>query len=738
MAIKTGQPHTLSPGLRLVVAGVLLLLVATTIYFFARTWSFLGDGSPYNLVLVSAALLLVLGAYVSEPFFTKPVDALINSIALVITLLGIRDKESFFGFWPAIVVALVLLLISIFVVATPPTLFERAKLLAYRFITLGARSVLVFAGLYVLILISYFVERPAEFWALLTLLIVLCAKRPIEAIVLKLVGLRRSSAVLRGARIGSVVGRLNPRLVLVHRETGLDVRAGEFLELPTHRQESVFGEVLYDIHRASGTDTVIELLGEANQADTLGEPSQIPLSTPMRGDAYLVESESIRARLLRLRDADPDEIVVGYVGPGSTVESLLVEIPESAPQEPALKLAAVVNVRIRAQDCMYQVVDALTVEERIALGDARGFTSFRAQPLGKYDASTRELSPPQWIPEIYTPVKLRKQVPSARPVPDSIGLLPNTELSVPLHAPGDLVTHNTAILGILGIGKSSLTFELIQKVLATTSARVVCIDITNEYGPALHRYTTSGISADDVNAFNGINSRYAYLDTANHEASGNVAEYRSAVRADLLQFLFSSGSPEPAISGAKRVRIYNPDFHKVSKGDKVGYHVFTTDLSQAEKTRVIAEQLFRIVRDLGPALGEPRVLVVLEEAHSLVPEWNAAAHEGDRTATNGTAKVVMQGRKYGMGCFVITQRTANVSKSILNQCNTIFALRVFDDTGKQFLENYVGRRYAGALATLEERHAVAVGRGLRLKQPVIVRLNDVSSVVLPVTTGSTS
>ncbi len=50
------------------------------------------------------------------------------------------------------------------------------------------------------------------------------------------------------------------------------------------------------------------------------------------------------------------------------------------------------------------------------------------------------------------------------------------------------------------------------------------------------------------------------------------------------------------------------------------------------------------------------------------------------------AKVILQGRKYGLGSFVVTQRTANISKSILNQCNTIFALRVFDDTGKQFLE----------------------------------------------------
>jgi DNA helicase HerA-like ATPase len=89
----------------------------------------------------------------------------------------------------------------------------------------------------------------------------------------------------------------------------------------------------------------------------------------------------------------------------------------------------------------------------------------------------------------------------------------------------------------------------------------------------------------------------------------------------------------------------------------------------------------------------------------------------------------MQGRKYGLGSLVITQRTANISKSILNQCNTIFALRVFDDTGKTFLENYVGSDYANALPILEERHAVVVGKALSLKQPVILQLNNRDKVL---------
>ena len=58
-------------------------------------------------------------------------------------------------------------------------------------------------------------------------------------------------------------------------------------------------------------------------------------------------------------------------------------------------------------------------------------------------------------------------------------------------------------------------------------------------------------------------------------------------------------------------------------------------------------------------------------------------------------------------------------------------MRVFDDTGKQFLENYIGADYANTLPALEERHAISIGKALKLKQPVIIKLNDKKDIVLP-------
>lgn len=729
---KAREHRQLTPGLRLLVATLLLLLVAVVIYFFTRTWDFLGDGTPFNLVFLSAALLLVLGAYVSEPFFTKPADALVNSVAFLIALLGVREKSQFFGYFPAVGLAIALILISIFVIATPRGFMERAKAVGFKIVSAFGRSIVIFPVLYVLILLSFFMERPAEFWTLVTLLIILCGRRPLEQVVLWISSLGRKTESAVGAAIGMVSGRLSPRLVLVHQSQGGNLSVGDVVLLPSRGGRPLLGRSLYNVHRSTGIDSVVQILGEGTEALALGDPlATSDLSRPLLGSVHLPPKEMPLSSLPPIGSAG-GETIVGFVGPGSALDSILVEIPESLPPRPELRMGSVVTAFIGDKPYLYQVVEALTVEEKIGLGDGRGFTTFRAQPLGTYDVSDRQLSPPQWIPEIYSPVALRAGT-LGRADADAIGVLPNTPLSIPIHSPAELVTHNTAVLGILGIGKSSLTFELIQKVIATTDVRVVVVDITNEYARALGEYTAMPIREDDVHAFDSVNANYSRVIDRDIEGSGNVAEYRDAVKEDLLRFLFASGSASPVIDGSERIRVFNPDYHKVSKGEKLGYNIFTADLSQAEKTRIISEQLFWLLQQMGPTTAGPRALLVLEEAHSLIPEWNATANDGDRAATNGTSKVILQGRKYGMGCLVVTQRTASVSKSILNQCNTVFALRIFDDTGKQFLENYVGRRYADALPTLEERHAIAVGRGLRLKQPVIVRLNEASDVVLPST-----
>jgi hypothetical protein len=83
-------------------------------------------------------------------------------------------------------------------------------------------------------------------------------------------------------------------------------------------------------------------------------------------------------------------------------------------------------------------------------------------------------------------------------------------------------------------------------------------------------------------------------------------------------------------------------------------------LTACEITAIIAEAALDIAQEKGMK-DYADICLVFEEAHSIVHEWNSVASDGDKAATAATARAILQGRKYGLGCLLVTQRTANVT-----------------------------------------------------------------------------
>jgi hypothetical protein len=154
----------------------------------------------------------------------------------------------------------------------------------------------------------------------------------------------------------------------------------------------------------------------------------------------------------------------------------------------------------------------------------------------------------------------------------------------------------------------------------------------------------------------------------------------------------------------------------------------TETLAQATASTVQAVLVWakQNLQTQGFQKPKAKICVVFEEAHSLIPEWNSAGSPSDKDHVNRTSQAILQGRKYGVGALVITQRTANITKTILNQCNTIFALQSFDQTGLEFLKNYIGEGYANALSTLLKRQVVIFGKASSSRRPIIARLTEIA------------
>ena len=80
--------------------------------------------------------------------------------------------------------------------------------------------------------------------------------------------------------------------------------------------------------------------------------------------------------------------------------------------------------------------------------------------------------------------------------------------------------------------------------------------------------------------------------------------------------------------------------------------------------------------DLPVGGRQQPLLVVVDEAHRFLPA------DGSGGAAEVFAKVAKEGRKYGVGLLIITQRPSDVDADVLSQCGTMIALRVTNPADK--------------------------------------------------------
>jgi hypothetical protein len=427
-------------------------------------------------------------------------------------------------------------------------------------------------------------------------------------------------------------------------------------------------------------------------------------------DGPAVVREGDRGRV----EHQSDRVAVGYVAEETSIDELVLRgnpAHRSEVTEGRLLLAPV-----RGASTYFQLTRADLIE-RTDGPLRRHLLRGRARKLGTWNAEKHGFDQVPWLADAGASVELVKE---ERP-PDTIGgigRVPGTSYEIGVNL-APLVTHNTAILGILGVGKTSLAWELIQRLIVD-DIRVIVFDITDEYA------TRFGAFFGDAEArwmYELIEKRIGGKrnnTAAPKETAGNVGEVKKAFTEVLQAFTASPSS----------VLVINPAALEVTMEDGAAWSgvVPLRRLSVPEVTRLLAEAILDFARTTWPAdpaeKAKARLCVVLEEAHSLVPEGGSMSDRFEATAAARTARAILQGRKYGVGCILITQRTANVTKTILNQCHTIFAMRSFDATSEQFLGNYMGADYAALLPSLRERQAVAFGRGSTSEAPILIDLND--------------
>jgi uncharacterized protein len=128
----------------------------------------------------------------------------------------------------------------------------------------------------------------------------------------------------------------------------------------------------------------------------------------------------------------------------------------------------------------------------------------------------------------------------------------------------------------------------------------------------------------------------------------------------------------------------------------------------------------------------PPILLVCEEAHRYVPRDDQT---GFAPTKRSISRIAKEGRKYGLSLCLVTQRPAELSVSSLSQCNTIFALRLSNDSDLEFARNAVpdsSRWLIEALPALNTQEALVLGDGVSV--PMHIRFNDLAPEHRPAST----
>ena len=123
------------------------------------------------------------------------------------------------------------------------------------------------------------------------------------------------------------------------------------------------------------------------------------------------------------------------------------------------------------------------------------------------------------------------------------------------------------------------------------------------------------------------------------------------------------------------------------------------------------------------------VLLICEEAHRYVPNRGEAQYEAAQEAVRRIAK---EGRKYGLGLILVSQRPSEVEATVLSQCNSWIVLRITNSNDREHVNSILPDSMSGLtkmLSGLRRQEAIFVGQATTLPSRIMFR--DLSAEQLP-------
>ncbi|MDD2871570.1 MAG: ATP-binding protein [Candidatus Gracilibacteria bacterium] len=695
-----------------------LLLFFATIFIVGNyfiTGNFLPTTDTKDLWFYSGLFMILFSILFIEPYYTSPKNVITNTIPLLLVFLSIETT-----FEPKIIwnitfcILLLLLILSIIPLAlndenkSPEHGKNQVANFLKRIVVILGKGKIIYSATFLLFLYINITSTPsddfkkifdAQFIFLMVLWGLILSINPKE---LNNTFSFKKKELDKNA-IGEIFGIQSKKIFLVRLfEDRKSIKKFDIVKFRYSMQDSddlIMMGIVFDTYLLNQEKWAKVLqLGEIKK-DILNLEKNVVHKILDKTEKFKIETD------LKVKD------FVGIIVNGSNIGKIKFEYSK---KNNDLEEGNLIELKLDfgniEKRLFYQVINGYTEKEKLENKNEMGFIQGEAIQLGEWQNEKLSFQKFGWVPSINTPIfKANTDNISVQnfEYPNyKLGNIPNTSLPSVINL-NEAVSHHMALLGVTGSGKSFLAREIIQE-LNNNDTKVICIDFNNEFVQELNPVPETIISdTESKNIFTEIeklNTELAKFE--NQQNQTIISECKVAIynkfKIEIEAFLNATD---------KKIKIF--ELPEISN-----------NRNSLDYTRYFFDTLFKIVKDYYKGENAKKISIVLEEAHTVIPEWNfaGASDKTSQSLVNNIGQIALQGRKYGIGFLVIAQRTANVSKTVLTQCNTVICFQAFDETSIGFLGNYIGKDLVQTLPNLKQYHAIVTGKAIKSNIPMIIDL----------------
>lgn len=676
-------------------------LIVFSLSYRIYSGSFLPSAETKDLWFYSGLFMVLFSILFIEPYYTSPKNVITNVIPLLLVFFSIKSyftNQSFW--WTAVFIFLVLLLFSALAMAledknkSPGHKINKVSNILKKLVAIIGRGKILYSAVFIYFLLTYhsiqnfYITLLFVFWFFI---VILDVKNIHNSFFPKLIKKQDD-------QIGEIFGVQSKKIFLVKlfedRKSIFKFDIVKFRYSMQAVEEMVITGIVFDTYLLNKEKwaKILQLKEEKQEEVKLEKNIVYKLTNK---DKILEISKELRV-----------EDFVGVVIEGSNIGKIKFEYSK---KKDNIQEGDLLKLKISDKALFYQVINGTTERKKLEERNESSVINGEAVQLGEWCGEKLSFQKFGWVPSINTPIF--KTDASEIMIDEfshpnyKIGNIPNTKLPSVIDL-NDAVSHHMALLGVTGSGKSFLAREIINQIKSDT--KVICIDFNKEFITTLSPVPT---------------------DIVNPEIAKKISENIDWINNELEEFGNKQDKDQINTKQSEIKSLLKKEIETFINDNNYNVKVFELlDISNTtgvlDYTKYFFKVLFEIAKEKQIANSPVKICVVLEEAHTIIPEWNfsGSSDKTSQSLVNSIGQITLQGRKYGIGFLVIAQRTANVSKTVLTQCNTVVCFQAFDETSFSFLSNYVGKDLVQTLPNLKRFHAIVAGKATKSNMPMIIDL----------------